>query len=245
MRSLSLLILFLFVISSVESLANLTNEEKKLALVSYLRAEYNNLKFDGEKPDFEIYQKGLVGFLKLKAEGKVKNNHLTLIDFRISSTKKRMWIIDMNTNKVVHHTLVAHGKNSGWDIPDNFSNVRNTNKSSLGFYLTGEKYIGKYGLSLRLDGLESGFNTNARARAIVMHPANYVNASITKSLGRLGRSFGCPAIPYKDSDKVVKMISDKSVMFIYSSQNEYIANSKYADELVAYNYLQQKGIELF
>ncbi|MGK7388991.1 MAG: murein L,D-transpeptidase catalytic domain family protein [Candidatus Cyclobacteriaceae bacterium M2_1C_046] len=242
MKKAYLILLFAFVFIYSNSFANLSNEEKKMALLNYLTSQYEQLSFDGAKPDFEIFQKGLLGYLKLKEQGKVKNDHLTLIDFRVSSKKKRMWIIDMKQNKVVHHSLVAHGKNSGWDIPDNFSNTRNTNKSSLGFYLVSERYIGKYGLSLRLDGMEPGFNSNARTRAIVMHPANYVNDNIGKSLGRLGRSFGCPAIPYKDSKKVVNMIADKSVMFIYYPKEDYLYKTTFADEITAYNYLQKIGM---
>ena len=242
MRIAYLLTILTFFFISTQAFANKSNDEKKRALSLHLMEQYDQLQFNGTKPDFEIYKKGVIGYLKLKAEDKINNERLTLIDFRISSTKKRMWIIDMKLNKVVHHTLVAHGKNSGWDIPENFSNTSNTNKSSLGFYLTGEKYIGKYGLSLRLDGMEAGFNTNARKRAIVMHPAKYVNNYITKSLGRLGRSFGCPAIPYKDSDRIVKMIADQSVMFIYSAQRDYISKTKFMDELTAYNYLSKTGL---
>lgn len=242
MRKAYLLSLLAFIFISTNVFADLLNEEKKMALISYLSSQHAQLKFDGPKPDFEIYQRGMVGYLKLKEEGKIKNDHLTLIDFRMSSKKKRMWIIDMKRNEVVKHSLVAHGKNSGWDLPKDFSNTRNTNKSSIGFYLVGEKYIGKYGLSLRLDGMEAGFNTNARTRAIVMHPAKYVNDNIGKSLGRLGRSFGCPAIPYKDSDNVMKLIADRSVMFIYYPQEDYLYKTKFADEITAYNYLKKIGL---
>ena len=116
--------------------------------------------------------------------------------------------------------------------------------SSLGFYLTGEKYIGKYGLSLRLDGVERGFNDNARTRAVVMHPAKYVHHSFASTMGRMGRSFGCPAIPYKDSDKVVKMIADKSVLFIYYPEKDYLQKTAYSSETEAFDYLANSGIAL-
>lgn len=231
--------ILLIVISNVYAF---NSEEKKEALSAYLSDQYNLLQSESEKPDFELYQKGMIGFYKLKMEGKVKKDIITLIDFRMSSIKKRMWIIDVNTNEVIHHTIVAHGKNSGWEFAKTFSNTPNTNMSSIGFYLTGEKYIGKYGLSLRLDGVENGFNSNARRRAIVLHPAKYVNTSISKSLGRMGRSFGCPAIPYKDSDKVVKTIADRSVMFIYFPQEDYLKETKFSDELAAYAYLSGLGM---
>ena len=233
-------LLLLLLVSNV--FAFNTEDEKKEALTDFLISQYNQLDYGGEKPDFEIYKKGMIGFYKLKMEGKVKKDLLTLIDFRMSSTKKRMWIIDVNENKVIHHTIMAHGKNSGGDFATKFSNRPGSNMSSIGFYLTGEKYYGKYGLSLRLDGMENGFNSNARRRAIVLHPAKYVNNYIANSLGRMGRSFGCPAVPFKDSDKVVNTIANRSVMFIYYPQEEYIQQTKFYDEITAYSYLTGEGV---
>lgn len=218
-----------------------SGEEKSMALTNFLRSQYDAINSEANKPKFDIYKKAMLGYYKLKDEGKVQKDIVTVIDFRMSSTEKRMWIIDVATNKVLYHSLVAHGKNSGWDFAKTFSNTRNSNMSSIGFYLVGEKYFGKYGLSLRLDGVEKGFNDNARSRAIVMHPAQYVNASITGSLGRLGRSFGCPAIPYKDSDKIMKTIADRSVLFIYFPQKDYLQKTAYSDEMSAYNYLAKAG----
>lgn len=240
MIRLSLFSFFLLLI--VSNLYGINSDEKKEALSAYLSTQYTLLQSGSEKPDFELYQKGMIGFYKLKMEGKVKKDIITLIDFRMSSNEKRMWIIDVNTNEVIHHTIVAHGKNSGWEFAKTFSNTPNTNMSSIGFYLTGEKYIGKYGLSLRLDGVEDGFNSNARRRAIVLHPAKYVNNSISKSIGRMGRSFGCPAIPYKNFDKVVKTIADRSVMFIYYPQEDYIKKTKFSDEMAAYAFLSGLGM---
>lgn len=229
-------------VSSSTLYANDSEESKRMALTNYLQSLYDNLQSSVEKPDFDVFRKGMLGYYKMKDRGMVKKDIITIIDFRISSNDKRLWIIDLNKNSIIHHTIVAHGKNTGNEFAKFFSNVRNSNTSSLGFYLTGEQYIGKYGLSLRLDGVEKGFNDNARARAIVMHPANYVSESFAKSVGRMGRSFGCPAIPYKDSDKVVKMISDKSVLFIYYPEKKYLSSTTYADEMIAYNYISGTGI---
>src|SRR5690606_4161345 len=109
--------------------------------------------------------------------------------------KKRMWVIDMTTNTVLMHSLVAHGRNTGDVFAKNFSNASESYKSSLGFYLTGETYTGKHGMSLKLDGLEKGVNDNARNRAVVIHGADYVSDSFIKNNSRLGRSLGCPAVP--------------------------------------------------
>ena len=122
--------------------------------------------------------------------------------------------------------MVAHGKNSGWEIPKSFSNQSNSYKSSLGFYLTAETYTGKHGLSLRLDGMEKGINDNARKRHIVIHSADYVSYEFTKKIGRLGRSFGCPSLPAKNYNKVIDLIKDKSVIFIYSPQPDYLTKSE-------------------
>lgn len=178
------------------------------------------------KPKFEVFRKAMVGYFNLDLARKLSNKGiLTLIDFSLSSRQKRMWIIDLNKRKLLFHELVAHGKNSGGDMATDFSNTPNSNQSSLGFYVTQETYIGKYGLSLRLAGQEKGFNDKARARAIVLHGADYVNNSIGKNLGRLGRSFGCPAVRREVSEAVVKTLANGSCMFIYHPSQEYLSKS--------------------
>ncbi|EMR01460.1 murein L,D-transpeptidase catalytic domain family protein [Cesiribacter andamanensis] len=180
-----------------------------------------------EKPAYEVFRKGMVGYLNLSRQNKLNNTGiLTLIDFSLSSQKKRMWILDLKKQKLLFHELVAHGKNSGGDMANAFSNTPNSNQSSLGFYVTQETYIGKYGLSLRLAGQEKGFNDLARARAIVLHGADYVNESIGKNLGRLGRSFGCPAVRREVSEAVVKTLASGTCMFIYHPSKDYLAQSK-------------------
>ena len=221
----------------------ISSEEKRSVVETYIKTQYDELAaLNGSKPSYEVYHRAVIGYTNLKAQGKVKNEKLTIIDFSLSSKKKRLWIVDMKENKILKNKLVAHGKNSGFDIPNSFSNTRHSNQSSLGFYLTGENYHGKYGLSLRLDGLETGFNSNARQRAVVMHRARYVNDNISKGLGRLGRSFGCPAIDWtEDSTQIIKDIANKSVMFIYSPHTEYLAKTKLYDVDQAFDYLQ-KGL---
>ncbi|MTI21739.1 murein L,D-transpeptidase catalytic domain family protein [Fulvivirga sp. RKSG066] len=213
--------------------------EKELTLNHFIENSYQTLLFDGEKPDFEVYKKGLVGFLNLKSQNKLANDSLlTIIDFRLSSNKKRLWIIDLKENKVVYNSLVAHGRNTGNEFAKVFSNVPNSNSSSLGFYITAEKYYGKHGLSLRLDGSEPGFNDNARRRAVVMHGANYVDPSYTKAYGRIGRSFGCPSIPMKDHKRVINMIAEKSCLFIYYPDKDYLSKSQLINETLAYDILE-------
>ena len=115
---------------------------------------------------------------------------------------------------------------SGGEYATSFSNSQNSNKSSLGFYATGEVYQGKHGLSLRLDGLEHGINDNARNRAVVVHGADYVSEKFSKTQGRLGRSLGCPAVPYAIHEEFINIIKDKSCLFIYHPSRVYVSKSK-------------------
>lgn len=177
---------------------------------------YNNLNANHfQLPNLESFSEALKGFYSLKERGFFRKDFLTIIDFSLSSRVKRMWIIDMAQNKIVFNSLVAHGKNSGEDYANQFSNKNESNKSSLGFYATGEVYQGKHGLSLKLDGLEKGVNDNARQRAIVIHGADYVSDNFLKNHSRLGKSHGCPAVPMGLSKKIIETIKDKSCLFIY------------------------------
>lgn len=177
-------------------------------------------------PNSESFTRAFEGFQLLKSKGIVKKNILTIIDFSLSSSKKRLWIIDMNTNEILLNTLVAHGKNSGDNYAVNFSNKNESYKSSLGFFATGEVYRGKHGLSLKLDGLEKGINDNARKRAVVIHGADYVSNTFIRNHKRLGRSQGCPAVPIEFSKKIIETIKDKSCLFIYHPTRSYKTSSK-------------------
>jgi hypothetical protein len=130
---------------------------------------------------------------------------------------------------------VAHGEKSGSDVPDRFSDRIDSKKSSLGFYLTDDIYFGEHGRSLRLDGLDPGFNANARKRAIVLHAADYVCENVIEQKGRLGRSFGCPAVSPEVINQVLDAVKDKSVLFIHGQNKHY--SSRYLDEEVAGAYL--------
>lgn len=231
--------LILISFTSIFAIDPKSESEKSELLKNYIESNYNLLKFDGKKPDLELYKRGLVGYLNLKKQNKLSDSKLlTLIDFRLSSNKKRMWVIDLKTNKVIHHSLVAHGRNTGNEYAKVFSNTPNSNTSSLGFYVTGETYHGKHGLSLRLDGMEKDFNNNARKRAVVMHSADYVDKSYTTAYGRIGRSFGCPSIPVKGHEDVIKKLANKSCLFIYYPDKEYLQKSTLIDEANAYDILE-------
>lgn len=204
-----------------KSYAMTTSYSKKVAII------YNSLNSNHfQLPKLESFSKALEGFYLLKEKGIIKKDYLTIIDFSLSSKVKRMWVIDMNENKILMNSLVAHGKNSGEDYANQFSNKNESNKSSLGFFATGESYIGKHGLSLKLDGLENGVNSNARQRAIVIHGADYVSENFIKNHNRLGKSQGCPAVPVELSKKIIQTIKDKSCLFIYHSSIENSSTAK-------------------
>ena len=166
-------------------------------------------------PQAESFKSALKGFYLLKEKGLIKKDIITIIDFSVSSNKKRLWVIDMVTKKVLYNSLVAHGRNSGNEFATSFSNVNESFKSSLGFFATGEIYVGKHGKSLRLDGLEKNVNDNARDRAVVIHGADYVSESFIKNNHRLGRSLGCPALPQGLTNEIINLIKDKSCLYIY------------------------------
>jgi len=192
---------------------------------SYFTWFYKVLESDTPKPDYEVFTKALTGFFNLKAGYKIKNNLLTIIDFSLSSNMERMWVIDMNKLKVVNYSLVAHGRNSGDEFAKYFSNKPSSYQSSLGFYLTGDIYYGKHGMSLYLDGVEPDVNDKARDRAIVMHGANYVSRDFIRNYGRLGRSFGCPSIPMEKHEEVISMLSGRSCIYIYYPDEKYLTTS--------------------
>ncbi|MBP6556821.1 MAG: murein L,D-transpeptidase catalytic domain family protein [Flavobacterium sp.] len=166
-------------------------------------------------PSFESFNLALDGFNRLKEKGLIQKNILTIVDFSLSSNAKRLWVIDLDQNKVLFQTLVAHGRNTGEEFAKVFSNQAESYKSSVGFYATAEIYNGKHGMSLKLDGLQKGLNDKARERAVVMHGADYVSESFIKQNKRLGRSQGCPAVPVEMNQKIINVIKDKSCLFIY------------------------------
>lgn len=217
-------IFFLFVFVLLTSFSNISIKPKNNLNItetiklpgSKVISSYNELNINSDKkPSFESFSIALEGFYKLKEKGLVIKDILTLIDFSKSSNTKRLWVIDLTTNEVLFNTLVAHGKNTGEEFANYFSNKAESFQSSLGFYATAEVYIGKHGLSLRLDGLQKGLNDKARERAVVVHGADYVSESFIKNHKRLGRSQGCPALPVEMNKKIINVIKERSCLFIY------------------------------
>lgn len=184
-------------------------------------------------PSRIAFKNGIMGYQKLEEEGKIKKELLTIVDFGLNSTEKRMWILDMKSQKVLYNTYVSHGKNTGGNKATKFSNTPNSFQSSLGFYVTAETYYGKNGLSLFIDGMEEGFNSNARDRYVVVHGADYATQDFINRAGRLGRSYGCPAVPTKVSKEIINKIKGQSVLFIYHPNKNYLENSKYLNAPMA------------
>ncbi|WP_460553755.1 murein L,D-transpeptidase catalytic domain family protein [Hymenobacter daeguensis] len=179
---------------------------------------YARLQLNVSDLPLAVFREGLVGYYNLRAA-----SHrapvppvLTLIDFSRPSQQKRLWVINIEKAKVLYHTLVAHGKASGADVPMAFSNQDGSEMSSLGFYRTAPTtYVGKHGLSLKIKGLDPGFNTNAESRAVVVHGADYVCEDFVRAHGRLGRSQGCPALPVAQTPAIVKAIQGGSVLYLH------------------------------
>lgn len=205
------------------SLSGATIESSAKAYSAMLYQEMNLQEIGLEQ---KVLDAAIEGHQKLVSEGAISNpRYLTIVDFSQSSRKKRFYLLDLENQEVALNTYVSHGKNSGIDRAENFSNVPESEKSSLGFYATKSPYVGKHGLSLRLSGLEEGFNDNAEARAIVLHGASYVNARRANS-NFMGRSQGCPAVPEKYSSKIINLIKGGTALFVYHTTENYLNNSK-------------------
>lgn len=191
----------------------------------YICAIYSQIDFSkGQKLNPEVFNKAMRGYLNLQGAGKLNNDKqiLSVVDFTKSSTQNRLWIIDLKAKKVVYNTYVAHGQGSGEDFATNFSNQDGTHASSLGFYVTADTYIGQHGNSLRLNGMDNDFNDAALSRGIVVHAADYVSQSNIAGQGRLGRSWGCPAVAPELAQPIINIIKGGTCLFIYYPQPKYL-----------------------
>lgn len=183
---------------------------------------YNALDLINSGLGEEVFELAYKGYYKLLEEGVLeKPGILTIADFSKSSAEKRLYILDIENQKILFNTLVAHGRQSGLRYAKDFSNRPESNKSSLGFYVTMNSYYGDHGLALKLKGLEKGINDKAYDRAIVMHGSDYVSSSFLQMQGYLGRSFGCPAIPRKETPGIINTIKNGSLLFIYHPNKVY------------------------
>lgn len=195
----------------------------------------NNLDLDKEVKIFrsktsinpQVLQLGLKAFAVAQNNGDCVKPILTVVDYSLPSTAKRMWVLDLDRHKVLFNTFVSHGKNSGENYATSFSNKMGTLKSSMGVFVTKDTYDGHEGYSLNLKGLEPGINGRAEARRIVMHGAWYVSDVVIKITGHLGRSWGCFAVNTKLAAPIIDTVKDGSLIFAYYPDETWIKHSKY------------------
>ena len=194
--------------------------------ITALLEEYDELHLDSVGLSLQAFTTAVQGYENLLEKGLLDNpGLLTIIDFSQSSKNKRLYVLDLLTNRILFNTYVAHGRKSGMEYARAFSNRAHSNKSSIGFYVTGHTYTGGEGYSLRLEGLDKGFNDKALSRDIVLHGSWYVNEQFLSSNGVLGRSLGCPAVPMEEHEQIIDRVKDGSCLFIYYPDNNYLHHS--------------------
>jgi len=188
---------------------------------------YNLLNLAENGLSNDVFNFAIKGFMKLGNEGKLANkNIITIVDYSQSSNVKRLYVIDLQNKKLLFHTYVAHGRNTGQEFAKSFSNSEGSLKSSLGFFVTEHPVIGSHtGFGLLINGLEKGFNDNAERRSIIFHAADYVSECFIKNNGRLGRSLGCPALPPESNKQIIETIKGGTCLFIYNDDKDYINHS--------------------
>ena len=203
--------------------------KKNFSPVNEAEEVYKNLQYEGEKMNFEVFEKAFLGFKKKKKSGKLQPtaNLLSVCDFSLSSNRKRLWVIDLDEKKILFNSLVAHGKGIGEEFAMSFSNTMDSHQSSLGFYITEQTYNGDNGYSMRLFGMDKGYNDAALERCIVMHGANYVSEDFIRAEKRLGRSWGCPAVPRDLAQPIINTIKNGTCLFVYYPDQNYLAGSEW------------------
>ena len=188
---------------------------------------YSDMNLSAEGLNHGAFYNACKGYEYLLSQHNIqKPGIITICDFSQPSSKKRLYVLDLNKEKILFNTYVAHGHNSGDEYATTFSNDNNSNESCLGFMVTAETYIGEHGCSMKLDGMENGFNDNVRNRSIVMHGSDYVCKQRALNGTMMGRSFGCPAVPSAEVGKIINVIKDGSCFYNYYPDATYAHNSK-------------------
>jgi hypothetical protein len=197
------------------------------APVNEISSLYTTLQLDQSGLSKEAFTYAWKGYQQLLEKKLIsRSNYLTICDFSQSSKQKRLYIIDVVNNKLVIHTWVAHGRNSGSEYATSFSNQPESLQSSLGFYITSNTYTGDHGLSLRIKGVDKGYNDKALERSIVIHGAAYVDGARVRSGMYMGRSYGCPAVPQNESKNIITTIKNGTCLFIFHPSQNYLLGSK-------------------
>lgn len=194
---------------------------------NYVTMIWEKISHTGTGLSEEVFSLAVRGFSKLQAQNRLsKDSILAIVDFSKSSKEKRLYVLDLKTKSMLFNSLVSHGRNSGEEYARYFSNALNSHKSSLGFYVTKSTYNGNNGYSLRLEGVEKGFNDLAETRAIVVHGAPYAEDPNACRNTYLGRSFGCPAVPMSSHKKIIESIRGGNCLFIFYPDQEYLDKSE-------------------
>ena len=204
-------------------------EQKPQKIIIDVKSVYDSLNIK-DKIDYSIFQKAYLGYVQILNKNP---GVLIIIDYSKTSNQERFYVLDLNKKKLVYSTRVAHSKNSGLEIPLQFSDDPNSYQSSLGFFVTLGEYNGAYGYSLRLKGLEENINANAEDRAIVIHGGDIVEDEYIKKFGFAGRSLGCPVLPHSLTREIIDFIKHGRVLFIYGNDEEYVDNSAYLSKLAS------------
>jgi hypothetical protein len=192
---------------------------------------YRSMKLGYQGLSETAFEYAWRGYHNLLKKGTIrKRSVLSILDFSQSSSEKRMYVIDIRHRRLLYRTYVAHGQNSGADFAETFSNEPESFKSSLGFYVTKTTYLGKNGLSLRLNGVDNGYNDQAMKRNIVLHGCSYVGEDYLENFGATGTSLGCPALPAAISPRIIQAVKGGSCLFIYHPTQEYLDHSVVINE---------------
>ncbi len=187
---------------------------------------YDRLDLHEKGLSKQAFEYACKGYKKLLAKKKIQEGYLTICDMSQSSRQKRLYLLDMVHNEIELNTYVAHGRNSGAEYATHFSNRPESLQSSLGFYITRNTYNGEHGLSLRIEGVEPGYNDKALQRAIVVHGAEYMEEGWLNKSAYMGRSYGCPAVPTNQSALIISKMKNGNCLFIYYPSKKYLKDSK-------------------
>ena len=220
---LLILLISSFIFSAPTTLLTEEPKNKSADRLTSLASLYQKLGLEDVGLNRDVFDYALRGVQKINPTKAI----LAIVDLSQPSVNKRLYVIDLEKQKLLFRTYVAHGRNSGELYAKKFSNDISSYQTSLGFYQTLATYQGKHGLSLKLKGLESGFNTNALDRAVVIHGADYVSESFIRKNGRLGRSYGCPAVPYEIHEDLIETIKNGACLFVYSPDPHYLQKSSF------------------
>lgn len=230
--TLLLLVLWMLVLQ-VRAGNNLSVKSTDQSNNQTISSIYNKIDFSlFEKLKPEVFEKAYLGYLNLKAAHKlnVGKEVISICDYSLSANTKRLWVIDLKNLKVLYNTLVAHGQGTGEEFATEFSNKENSHQSSIGFFVTGNTYLGEHGLSLYLYGLDEGFNCAAFKRSIVLHGAAYVCESFIKAHQRLGRSWGCPAVSQSLAPELISLLKEGTCLFAYYPSSQYLSTSNWLNK---------------